>query len=131
MRTTLTILAMIFLLFACSRESEHVLRPQYNRATLDMKYQAVYNLTQDLSCSDSSACASIGVGAKPCGGPWRYLVYSKDTVDEDELTATVADLNAYEAGYNAQEGIVSDCSMAREANPGCVDHKCVDLNSVP
>jgi len=131
MRTRLAILAMSLLLITCCRGSEQSLRLQYDRATLDMKYQAVYNLIQDLSCSDSSACASIGVGSKPCGGPWSYLVYSNDTVDEKELALTVADLKAYEAGYNAQEGIISDCSMAREARPGCVDHKCVDLNSAP
>jgi hypothetical protein len=131
MRTKLSILTMIFLLFACGRESEQGLRPQYDRAILDMKYQAVHNLIKDLSCTDSTVCASIGVGSKPCGGPWHYLVYSKDTVDEEELTEAVADLNAYEAEYNAQDGIISDCSMAREAKPGCVDHKCLDMNSVP
>jgi hypothetical protein len=130
MRTRLTILTMILLLFACDQESKQSPVPRYDRATLDMKYQAVHNLIQDLSCTDSSSCASIGVGSKPCGGPWSFLVYSKDAVDQEELTVTVADLNAYEAEYNAQEGIVSDCSMAREAKPGCVDHKCVDLNSL-
>ena len=131
MRTKLTILTMILLLFACGRDSKLSPVPQYDRATLDMKFQAVHNLIQDLYCTDSSACASISVGSKPCGGPWHYLVYSKDTVNEEVLTVMVADLNAYEAGYNVQEGIVSDCSMAREANPGCVDRRCVDLNSVP
>jgi hypothetical protein len=131
MRTILAILTMTLLLFACGQGSKQSPRLQYDRATLDMKYQAVNNLVQDLSCTDSSACASIGVGAKPCGGPWRYLVYSKATVNEKELTALVADLNAYEEGFNKQEGIISDCDLVREAQPGCIHQMCVDLNSSP
>jgi hypothetical protein len=131
MRTTLTILAMSFLLSACGQEAARSPLQQYDRAILDMKYQAVESLSQDLSCTEASSCACIGIGSKPCGGPWRYLVYSKATVDEKELKALVADLKAYEEGYNKQEGIISDCSITQTANPGCTENKCVDLNAQP
>ena len=126
-----TIVALSLLLLSCSGESGHDPGQRYDHATLDKKYQAVYSLIRDLSCQDSSDCASIGVGSKPCGGPWRYVVYSKATVDEKELMDSVADLNEYEKGYNIQEGISSDCETAPEARPGCVSGKCTDLNSAP
>lgn len=58
-------------------------------------------------------------------------MYSTAAVDVKELMAKVADLYAYESGYNAQEHIISDCSIARSAQPSCVGQKCIDLNSVP
>ncbi len=123
-------LGLIFItiigLFACTGTS-----PSYNKSGVDQRYQAVYNLTQDLSCTDSSVCSSIGIGSKPCGGPWKYLVYSTATVDGEQLRTAVADLNSYEAGYNQQEGLVSDCSLATPANPRCSNYKCIDLNATP
>ena len=96
-----------------------------------MKYQAVYTLIRDLSCVDSLVCADIGIGSKPCGGPWRDVVYSTATVNQADLMMKVADLNVYEDGYNRQEGIISDCMVAPSARPACVDGKCVDQNSTP
>ena len=130
MGTRLPIVTMTVLLVACTRSPTMSPLPHYDRVTLAMKYQAVYDLVQDLSCTDSSVCASIGIGSKPCGGPWRYLVYATTRVDVEKLMSLVADLDAYEAGYNAQEGIISDCSLAHSAQPGCVDGKCIDLNAV-
>lgn len=120
------LLAIIAVLsFACGSEGG----APYNRAGVDQRYEAVYELTRDLSCANSTECSSIGIGAKPCGGPWKYLVFSAITVDQEELDAAVADLNAYEAGYNRQEGIISDCSLAPPAVPGCVSNTCVDLDT--
>lgn len=111
MRTALLIFTMTIMVFACTSEP----RSAYDRAGLDQRYQAVYDLTKDLACTDSAECLSIGIGSKPCGGPWRYLVYSTATVDSEKLKSAVADLNGYEAGYNQQEGLSSDCSLAPPA----------------
>jgi hypothetical protein len=116
---------MASMLFACNGERDS----SYDRAGVDQRYQAVYGLTQDLSCTDSVVCLSVGIGSKPCGGPWSYLVYSSATVDPEAVNAAVADLNAYEAGHNQQEGLESECSLADPANPGCVNNICVDLNA--
>lgn len=126
MRIISLIAIMTIMLFSCSNSEQGA---PYDRAGVDQRYQTVYNLTQDLSCTDSSVCLSIGIGSKPCGGPWRYLVYSAATVDPEKLNAAVADLDAYEAGYNQQEGLISDCSFPPLANPSCVNSNCVDLNA--
>ncbi len=117
---------IIIALFACTGTT-----PTYNKSGVDQRYQAVYNLTQDLSCTDSAVCSSVGIGSKPCGGPWTNLVYSTATVNQEQLTSAVSDLNSYEAGYNQQEGLVSDCGLATPANPSCVNYKCIDLNATP
>jgi hypothetical protein len=101
----------------------------YNRDTLDAKYQAISDTVKLPVCSTSQQCGSMGIGSKPCGGPWRYIVYSKVSVHEEELKRRVDELFAFEHEYNRHNGIVSDCSVARPAEPACVDGMCVDLNS--
>jgi hypothetical protein len=58
-----------------------------------------------------SECRTIGVGAKPCGGPWHYLVYSTRIADEDRLVALVESYNETEAELNRKEGRMSDCAF--------------------
>ncbi|MGH2399811.1 MAG: hypothetical protein ACRDF6_08180, partial [bacterium] len=101
----------------------------YDRVTLNAKYQAVTDMVKMPVCSTSPQCSSVGIGAKPCGGPWRYLVYSKVNVNAQELQRRVDDLFAFEREYNRRNGIASDCSVARAATPGCVDGFCIDLNA--
>lgn len=101
----------------------------YDKPTLDAKYKAVSDLAAAPVCSATLQCSSIAIGAKPCGGPWRYLVYSRVNVNEEELRRRVDDLFAFEREYNMRNGVASDCSLAQPANPGCVDGMCVDLNA--
>jgi len=79
-------------------------------------------------CSTSLQCSSVALGSKPCGGPWRHIVYSKVNVNEQELRRRADDLFAFEHEYNLRNGIVSDCLATRAPTPGCVDGMCVDLN---
>ncbi|HXG58453.1 MAG TPA: hypothetical protein VNL91_05485 [Thermoanaerobaculia bacterium] len=60
--------------------------------------------------ADASQCRVVPFGAKPCGGPWRYLVYSVGTTDEKKLLAMVEEYNALERTINREEGRVSDCA---------------------
>lgn len=101
----------------------------YNRPTLDAKYQAVTDMIALPVCATSLQCSSIAIGAKPCGGPWRYAVYSKGNVNERELQRRADDLLAFEREYNRRNNVVSDCSLARPATPACVEGFCVDLNA--
>jgi hypothetical protein len=99
----------------------------YDRPSLDARYKAVTDMIALSVCSTSLQCSSVAVGAKPCGGPWRYLVYSNVQVNEAELRRRTADLFAFEREYNTRNGIVSDCIGARPPTPGCIDSMCVDL----
>jgi hypothetical protein len=101
----------------------------YDQPTLDAKYKAVTDLAALPVCSTSLQCSAIPIGAKACGGPARYLVYSRVNVNEQELRRRADDLFAFEREYNTRNGVVSDCSLAQPANPGCVDGVCIDLNA--
>jgi hypothetical protein len=100
----------------------------YDRPSLDAKYKAVTDMIALPVCSTSLQCSSVAVGAKPCGGPRRYIVYSNVTVNEPELRRRAADLFAFEREYNTRNGMVSDCIGVGPPTPGCVDSMCVDLD---
>src|SRR5882672_3160528 len=106
MRIHVLVIGMALLMGGCGHDATISSLTQYDRATLEMKYQTAYVYVQDLSCTSQADCDTIAIGAKPCGGARGYLVYSKVTVDVNKLQDIVADVSQYEAGYNAQEGII-------------------------
>ncbi len=103
--------------------------PKYDAETLRMKHDLVMSLIQDLSCTDDSQCSSFAFGVKACGGAAMYVVYSIAHVDATALSDAVADYNAYQAGWQAQQGILSDCMLTPDASPGCNQNQCVDRNT--
>jgi hypothetical protein len=79
------------------------------------------------TCGGASDCRCIGFGAKPCGGPWGYLIYSTATVDERILHLEVTAYNTYNDILNRRYGIYSDCMVVPPPEIGCVAGRCVDL----
>lgn len=63
---------------------------------------------------DVSQCRAIALGAKPCGGPERYLVYSTLAADEPRLQALVERYNAAAAQRARDQDLVSDCQVIEE-----------------
>jgi len=100
-----------------------------DRARLDEMRAAILALVVDPVCADSADCRSIGLGRKPCGGPWEYVVYSVASVDSSELAAQVATYNQFNAELNLRYGWVSDCSVPPPPVVGCRNGRCVDLNA--
>src|SRR5262245_39937735 len=70
-------------------------------------------------------CKHIAFGAKPCGGPWKYLVYSTARTDESRLKQLVSEYNALEKKINEEEGLNSDCSYVTEPELGLEGGVCV------
>ena len=94
-------------------------------ATLTDLRAEVTRMIGDAACSDISQCRTIAFGAKPCGGPWQYLVYSTAITDSTALAAAVARYNVKEAELNKSEGRMSDCSMAVPPTLARVNGRCV------
>lgn len=79
----------------------------------------------EATCSDVNQCRVIAFGAKPCGGPWQYLVYSIALTDSTVLTAAVTRYNTLEAELNKSEGRMSDCSFVAPPQLARVNGRCV------
>lgn len=122
----------IFLLFvvlisACQKSFDEA----SDRARLDEMRQAILDQVADPVCDHPEDCRFIALGAKPCGGPWEYLVYSVASVDSVELAERVAEYHEFNAELNLRYGWVSDCSVPPLPTPGCREGRCVDLGALP
>jgi hypothetical protein len=77
------------------------------------------------TCSSADQCRTVAFGAKPCGGPRSYLIYSTAAADTARLATLVAEYNRLEAEANAREGRVSDCMFVAQPTVACVSGRCV------
>jgi hypothetical protein len=102
-----------------------------DRAKLEAMRKAIINLMGTPSCRDDGECRYIGLGAKPCGGVWEYLVYSTAKVDANVLRYLVCRYNAFNDGFNRRYNIASDCMFVMPPRVGCVEGVCAALDGAP
>lgn len=93
--------------------------------TMDQLKIRIDSLIGDAACTSQAQCRLIGVGAKACGGPKGYRVYSVGKTDSVALAAVVEQYNAHEKELNQKEGRMSDCSMAPVPTMTVENGRCV------
>ncbi|MCC5914055.1 MAG: hypothetical protein JJU46_06740 [Balneolaceae bacterium] len=76
------------------------------------------------TATDESYCSTIAIGAKPCGGPWGYLVYSSEDLDEEYLKELVNHYNELDHIRNVEEGRGSTCDYASKPELTYSNAKC-------
>jgi hypothetical protein len=114
------------ILVACdeSQESE--------REMLESDKQRIVSYAQSGGCAGSAQCLYRGLGSKPCGGSWEYIVYST-TLDTAMLHRMIEEYNSRESAFNQKWGVVSDCSIPPPPDSvRCEDGTCVGYwNGIP
>ena len=108
MKWFLKIVALSLLLqsFQCSEtndSSDRITSEQLKNKELEIK-----NYINSFGCSESAGCNYIAFGDKPCGGPWKYLLFS-NSVDLAKLQEMVKSYDEMNRLYNIQTNAVSDC----------------------
>lgn len=76
------------------------------------------------SCEGDGECRSVAFGAKPCGGPWTYKIYSTRNTDAAALLREIGSYAAKNVGLNRKYGWTSDCSLASEPVVVCREGRC-------
>lgn len=76
-------------------------------------------------CAVASDCAVMGIGARACGGPADYLVYSRIASDVPALTRAVTDYNAAQAATLRRRRVRSTCEVVPAPDVACVARRCV------
>jgi len=101
--------------------------------TLELEHMAgdFPRLVGAARCENIAQCRSIGIGAKPCGGPWDYLIYSILDTETGLLEARVKHYNRLQAEANRRSGAVSPCTIHPLPVLGCIDGRCVDITNAP
>lgn len=87
-------------------------------------------LVGEAECSDIGKCRSLPLGAKLCGGPWEYLIYSITDSDTLKIKEKAEEYNEWNRVLNSRYGYVSDCKITEEPQLLCLNGKCVDGNKV-
>jgi secreted trypsin-like serine protease len=69
-------------------------------------------------------CRVIAFGAKACGGPKTYLVYSSLQTNENKLKRLVGQYNSLEDKINKETDAISDCMFIEEPKPTIQNGMC-------
>lgn len=77
------------------------------------------------ACDTDAQCHSIGIGAKACGGPERYLAWSDKSSDGARLRALVAEHAQAHRAADAKAGMMSTCSLVTDPGAMCASGQCV------
>ncbi len=110
------IASLILFAFSCTEEDQSPCSDtgdciEQGLFELDSLRQVIIAEVQDGTCEGESECRFVGLGSKPCGGPWEYLIYTTN-VDTERILGLVEDYNELERIYNDKKGLGSDCSIA-------------------
>lgn len=89
-------------------------RPDDGQATL----RQIRTLVGEASCTASSECHTLALGARPCGGPEAYLPWSSAQTQAQALNDLAQRYRQERAASHAASGVLSDCRVIRD--PGAV-----------
>ncbi|EGN74298.1 hypothetical protein A28LD_2081 [Idiomarina sp. A28L] len=139
-KTYLSLLAAsccALMLTACSDKMENVeysddpaeLAAEHNNQVTSDELSAlaaeIFRLVGTPEADNPSQCKVLPFGAKPCGGPANWLVYSTKVTDTETLEERVELYNMLSSRFNEQEELVGDCAVVTEVQPNVVQGICV------
>jgi hypothetical protein len=111
--------------FQCHEDDVVPPTQEEEQAALSILKSEIENLANASVCNETNECQFIGLGSKPCGGAWSYLIYST-SIDTEKLENLVDTYNQKEKDFNATWAIVSDCALVNPpTNVECENNICV------
>jgi hypothetical protein len=80
---------------------------------------SLQSLVGDAACHTDAQCATVGVGAKACGGPSSYLAWSTLRTDGQRLSALAQRDADAERKRMAARGEMSNCAVVPDPGAWC------------
>jgi hypothetical protein len=80
---------------------------------------SVQALIGEARCESDTQCATIGVGAKACGGPDAYLPWSSATADAAAVRSAAQRQTEADRKLAATKGMVSTCDVRPDPGAFC------------
>lgn len=102
----------VFLIFSTS--CEEISTDNFEDLSIDEVAQLIDQEVGNARAETLSSCSVLAIGAKPCGGPWGYLVYSEEESDPEKLKLLVERYNDLDEIRMNEEDYVSTCDYATE-----------------
>jgi hypothetical protein len=118
----LKFLILGFVIFvSCEKQSIDAIPDDQKLAQLRAEIEA---FAKNKACSNGDNCKVLGIGAKPCGGPSEYIIYSLTNTDEKQLISKVNEYTNFQKEYNVKNQLVSDCLLIPIPTVDCVNGIC-------
>ena len=123
---TASILIFSLVIGQCSG-SDNVSESEVIFDELSQKEKEINDFINAAKCSPDG-CGFMAFGSKPCGGPWKYIVFP-NSIDKDKLTKMVNSYNELQHQYNLETNAVSDCmAVMPPTEVVCVNGVCTIVN---
>lgn len=84
----------------------------------------IRSLVGAASCSSSTQCRTLPIGARPCGGPDFYLAWSSPHPDEASLLALAERSRSQRKAEASRTGELSTCQHIPDPGAVCVAGAC-------
>ena len=116
-------LLAFFLLLGCLGACVSAPRPANPDADADVDGQATLRRIRAAigaaSCTESSQCRTLALGAKSCGGPEFYVAWCGTPALGRELDALALRYRERRMALNAASDAVSDCRLVEDPGAFC------------
>lgn len=125
------ILAALCVIFISCNNDDSNNKQEEDVKKLEKMYQEIVTLSQvnSQTCTDSKDWDFTAIGAKACGGPEKFIIYSKK-INTAEFLVKVKTYTDARAAFNVKWNIVSTCDVPVAPDGiGCVDGKPVFLRN--
>lgn len=123
MKTILIKISIIgFILFcSCKKEDVTVVSDDQQLASLATEIETI---AKNKTCSGGNDCKVIGMGARPCGGPSRFIIYALSKTDEKQLTEKITAYTNLEKELNIKYNRIGTCEMLIPPTVDCLNGVC-------
>jgi hypothetical protein len=102
---------MVIAAVACGPSQRNAANAVPEDPPLDSLRATVLRLIDEPLATRIGQCRLTAFGAKPCGGPRGFLVYSMEATDSTDLARAVALYTAEDDRLNRALGLASDCAL--------------------
>jgi hypothetical protein len=109
-----TIFFILTFILIVSTSCEEISPDNFDDLSIDEIAELIDQEVGNAGAESLSSCSVLAIGAKPCGGPWGYLVYSKEYSDPEKLKRLVERYNELDEIRMKEEGYGSTCDYATE-----------------
>ena len=111
MRLMLLAGCVVIAAVACGPSQRNAANAEPGSQPLDSLRETVLRLIGEPMATGIGQCRLTAFGAKPCGGPRAYLVYSMEATDSLDLARVVEMYRSEDARLNRVLGLASDCAL--------------------
>ncbi len=125
LKTILVFAGFILLFTGCSSNDKSTPTYEDELAELSLLRADIEAMASASVCDGITLCKFIGLGSKPCGGPWSYLTYTT-SIDVEKFEIAVKNYNQREGNFNTKWEIFSDCALTiQPVSVSCENNTCL------